>query len=545
MSDAATRAATPRVIVVADVESNARALIDKVLTPAGIQAWPDRGEGPAADILIVDMTQLRGDPLAGLRTRREHGDESPAIALAAHFPPHRLRELFQLGVRDIMLKPYRPAELCQAVYELSDVRAREGSTQILSRRLGLMRERLRRQQDELRLLGEIGRAVATLDDLDQILTRVAEAAAYVTDAEETHIYMADGSSGDLILRASKLAGEQRAALQRVRVEDSLVGQVLQTGEPLLHQPSLEGGEYKIQTGFLVQSLMQVPLRLGSRVVGVLGAYNRLVSRRFDEHHLALLSALGDWASVALEHAFLMQQAKRAGPSLEPVVEATAERARALEEASAILFEFLSGAQGPLGRGQVQKLQMVQKHLETLRAVPLAALPRDVTGRFVDIAGLVRSVAQKFQAEAARRGIAIEVDALPLIPQFPGDVARTRRVIEALVGAALARSREGPIVVAADYFGVHSGEPDTAVRLPIGRTFADGQWAAVSVADPNPGLSPDTVRALTSPRADPTAGLEAPGLSMGEARMIAESLGAQLWHELSASGNVITFAIPIA
>jgi hypothetical protein len=33
--------------------------------------------------------------------------------------------------------------------------------------------------------------------------------------------------------------------------------------------------------------------------------------------------------------------------------------------------------------------------------------------------------------------------------------------------------------------------------------------------------------------------------MGEARMIAESLGAHLWHELSASGNVITFAIPIA
>ena len=54
-----------------------------------------------------------------------------------------------------------------------------------------------------------------------------------------------------------------------------------------------------------------------------------------------------------------------------------------------------------------------------------------------------------------------------------------------------------------------------------------------------------MRALTSPRPDPAAGLEAPGLSMGEARMIAESLGAHLWHELSASGNVITFAIPIA
>ncbi|OGO12240.1 MAG: hypothetical protein A2Y93_18125 [Chloroflexi bacterium RBG_13_68_17] len=545
MTDAATRVTTPRVIVVADVESNARALISNVLTPAGIQAWPDQGAGPAADILVVDMTQMRGDPLAGLRTRRELGDESPAVVLAAHFPPNRLRELFQLGVRDILLKPYRPAELCQAIYELSDVRAREGNTQILSRRLELMRERLRRQQDELGLLGEIGRAVATLGNLDQILTRVAEAAAYVTDAEETHIYLSEGGTGDLILRASKPAGEQRAALQRLRVQDTLVGQVIQTGEPVLHQPSLEGGAVKVQTGFLVQSLMQVPLRLGNRVVGVLGAYNRLASRRFDEHHLALLSALGDWASVALEHAFLMQQAKRAGPSLEPVVQATAERTRAMEQASSILAEFLSGAQGPLGSGQVQRLRQVQDHFETLRAVPLAALPPEVTRRFVDIPGLVQEAVRKLQPEASRRGLEIEVGALPLIPLFPGDSARTRRVIAALVGTALSRTRQGRVVVRAHYFGVRAGDPDIALRLPVGRTFPDGQWAAVSVADPSPGLSPDTVRALTSPRPDPAAGLEAPGLSMGEARMIAESLGAHLWHELSASGNVITFAIPIA
>jgi DNA-binding NarL/FixJ family response regulator len=545
MTDAATRASTPRVIVVADVESNALALINNVLTPAGIQAWPDQGEGPTADLLVVDMTQLRGDPLAGLRSRRERGDESPAIVLAAHFPANKMRELFQLGVRDVMFKPYRPAELCQAIYELADVRAREGSTQILSRRLELMRERLRRQQDELRLLGEIGRAVATLDDLDQILTRVAEAAAYVTDAEETHIYMADNQSGDLILRASKLAGEQRAALQRLRVQDSLVGQVIKTGEPLLHQPSLEGGAFKIQTGFLVQSLIQVPLRLGSRVVGVLGAYNRLASRRFDEHHLALLNALGDWASVALEHAFLIQQAKRVGPRLDPVIEATSQRTEAIEQASSILFEFLSGEQGPLGRGQLQRLQLVQKHLETLQAVPLAALPPEITSRFVDIPALIQATVQKFHAEARRNGLAIETGGLPLIPRFPGDAARTRRVIEALVGAAIGRSHEGRIVVRAHYFEVRGGDPDGDVRLPLGRAIADGQWAAVSVADPSPGLSPDTVRALTTPRPDPTAGLEAPGLSMGEARMIAESLGAQLWHELSASGNVINFAIPIA
>ena len=97
------RRSPPRVLVIADVESTAKALIDNVLKPAGIQAWPAGSEAPPADMIVVDITQLRGDPLAGLRARREAGDEAPAVALAAHFPTARLRDLFHLNVVDILL----------------------------------------------------------------------------------------------------------------------------------------------------------------------------------------------------------------------------------------------------------------------------------------------------------------------------------------------------------------------------------------------------------------------------------------------------------
>jgi FixJ family two-component response regulator len=184
MTDTQPSRPSPRVIVIADVESNANQLVDRVLRPSGIEAWPARAEAPPADVLVVDVTLFRGDPLSGLRARREKGVDAPALVLAAHFPASRLRGLFRLGVRDILLKPYRTQELIDAIHELHDSRVAEGDSELMLHNLEGMREDLRRRSEEIRMLSEIGRVVAGLDDLDQILTRLVEAAAYVSDAEE-------------------------------------------------------------------------------------------------------------------------------------------------------------------------------------------------------------------------------------------------------------------------------------------------------------------------------------------------------------------------
>ncbi|MEJ2564100.1 MAG: hypothetical protein P8Z42_15670 [Anaerolineales bacterium] len=56
MSEAQEKAASPRVLVIADVESNAEALIDRVFRPAGIQASTSNTDGPPPDILVLDIT---------------------------------------------------------------------------------------------------------------------------------------------------------------------------------------------------------------------------------------------------------------------------------------------------------------------------------------------------------------------------------------------------------------------------------------------------------------------------------------------------------
>ncbi len=122
---------SPVVDVLADVENNARIITENVLKPGGIRILQDLPADTRADLIIVDITRMLGDPLNNLRSRRAAGDNTPAIVLAAHFPPSRMRDLFRLGVADIVHKPFRPGELCSIIRERAHSSAVELAQQIL------------------------------------------------------------------------------------------------------------------------------------------------------------------------------------------------------------------------------------------------------------------------------------------------------------------------------------------------------------------------------------------------------------------------------
>ncbi|MEW6568502.1 MAG: GAF domain-containing protein [Chloroflexota bacterium] len=539
------RRGPPVVVAIADVETNAQDLVQHVLLPAGLKARTERADGPPADVLVVDVTQLRGDPLASLRSRRQAGDEAPAIVLAAHIPPARLRDLFHLNVRDILLKPYKPAELIQVISEVSESRAGETSTQILGSRLEAAREQARRYAEEIRLLGDIGRAVATLGDLSLILTRVAEAASFITNAEETNIYLADPGTNELILRACKAAGERNASLLRLRVDDTLVGEVFRSGRPVLQQPSAEGIPVKVQTGFLVQSLIMVPIRVREQPVGVLGVYNPGAARPFDEHHLTLLVALADWASMALEHAALLRKVQGTGGRTQELAAVSQTLMEGLDHAATVLEGLARGSAGPLTKPQSEVLRKLVHALQQLRSLPVAILPEEEAEHYVDVPAMIDEVLGELQLEAERRGLELKAERLGPLPLLPADRSRLRQVIDGLISASIRRTEQGQVLVRSQPLRLSGGRPDKRVTVPPRLRLEDGMWAIVSIADTSPGLSEDTQYALTAPKADPDAGKTGPGLSMGEIRMIAESLGGHIWHEQGAEAPTITLVLPLS
>jgi diguanylate cyclase (GGDEF)-like protein/PAS domain S-box-containing protein len=88
-----------------------------------------------------------------------------------------------------------------------------------------------------------------------------------------------------------------------------VGQVLQSKRPLRAiQPSLRA-PLKVSTGYLVHSLLHVPILSKGVPLGVLSVTNRKNDTPFKEKDELVLSSLADYAAVALENADLYQQAK--------------------------------------------------------------------------------------------------------------------------------------------------------------------------------------------------------------------------------------------
>lgn len=558
MVDATEAQASPKIIVIADVESNAQAIVERILKPSGFQAWIRGSDSPPPDVLVVDVTQLRGDPLASLRNYRSTGAEAPAILLAAHFPLSKLRELFRLGVSDFLLKPYRPSELCQAISELGETRSTEVDTSILANRMERLREQLRQRTEEIRMLSEIGRTVVNLDDLNEILRSVCEAAAFVTNAEEASIYLAEPESKELVLRATKQAGDRHATLQRLRSSDTLVGEVYHSGQPVLRQPSMDAGPVKVQTGFLVQSTVNVPLRVKNKVAGVLGVYNRMAPRTFNEHHLILLMALSDWAGVALEQATLkrgmrtqplvpdtapISRAVKAGTGPQATHAATPVLIQSIEQAYtrlATLMEQPSALSSEDGQTTVRE---VLDQLNALRETPVVRLAEDQAGQMVDLPRAIIETVTNMKPIAQGKGLDLIAERGDPIPIFRGEPERVYQVLEALVAAAIRRTARGRVVLETHRFEVLRSQ-SSEFPLTVNVEMHDGAWAAVRVSDSSPGLSPDTVHAITNTKVDPETGNMGPGLSMGEVRMIVESMKGVMWYEHTPASTSITFALPI-
>jgi two-component system NtrC family sensor kinase len=130
------------------------------------------------------------------------------------------------------------------------------------------------------------------------------------------LLLVDDESGELYMRASKNFDEEFARTFRLHVRDSLAGQVIASGEPVLVD---ESSPQKILNSYLVHSLIYVPLRLRGRVIGVLGVDNRKAGRSLTYEDRDVMMAMADYAAVAVENAQLFQQSEVERNKLETIL----------------------------------------------------------------------------------------------------------------------------------------------------------------------------------------------------------------------------------
>lgn len=285
---------------------------------AGLQLF--RNVKPDLIISDVHMPDMLGTDLA--RIVLQERPDLPVILITAENSEALTRQVLHLGVVDFLTKPIDPDELLEAVRRALNLRpatapAKQSVTSDLSRRL-----------QELETLTNVAHDVTSILDLDEVLTKVVEAAVNLTGAEEGSLLLLDDRTNDLVMRAAKNFDEEFARTFRLPADNSLAGQVVRTGQPLWvdnTQPQ------KIKTSYLVRSLMYVPLRTHHRIIGVLGVDNRLPDRRlFGDHDLRLLQALSDYAAIAVENARLYLKSETERQQLEAILQETEDAVLVLD-----------------------------------------------------------------------------------------------------------------------------------------------------------------------------------------------------------------------
>ena len=321
------------------------------------------------DLLVVDerlTVNLEDAPeklLALTASLVDHNPGTPVLLLASKLTKDQMNKAAQVGVVACLEIPRQAGDL-PAVVEAAIRRGQRLHDWVLleSRR---STKSLQQRIDDLEALQAISRSITASLNLDIVLTAVVDAAVDLTGAEEGSLLLLEESNGDLTMRAARNFGEDFVRTFRLPVADTLAGQVLRTGRPIILD---EETPKKIKTAYLVHSIMYVPLIIQGRPIGVLGVDNQRSGRTFSRYHLKLVSTLADYAAIAIENARLYANAATEREKLETILRRITDGVIVVDNEGRLALINLSAQQAfnvedeqPLGK----PVQQVVNHPELL------------------------------------------------------------------------------------------------------------------------------------------------------------------------------------
>lgn len=161
--------------------------------------------------------------------------------------------------------------------------------------------------EQLRALAHTTSLVNSTLDLHQVLNEVMDTVIALTGAERGYIVLRDEQTSDLEFRVARNLDRETLEQSAFIVSRTVVGQVAETGRPVLATNALADPAFSTQESVVIhalRSILCVPLVLRERVTGVVYVDNRVKDGVFGEKELSLLSAFANQAAIAIENARL-------------------------------------------------------------------------------------------------------------------------------------------------------------------------------------------------------------------------------------------------
>lgn len=497
------------------------------------------------DVILMDVELPDVSGLDLIEQLRQQGVKTPVIVTTAFGTEETAVRAFRLGVRDYLIKPYTADQISAAIEDALYLSRLEEEKEQLT-------QQLQRRVQELTILERIGRSVAAVLDLDTLLNRIVEASVFITQADDGFLLLLDQETNEPYLRAVKNLGEDQVRLLHLKVKDSLLGQVLRTGQPLrLGSAEDTSSNYKVAAGYFVRSLLYVPLVARNQVIGVLSVDKRTTPRAFSQNDVERLSALANYAVIALQNARLHESLKEHAAQIEATY---AE----LKELSRIKTQFVQdvshelrvpltfikgyvdllreGAFGEVKLEQLEPLDIVAERTERISRLvsdmlTLQRLESEGIGLAqVDLVKIAHTAIDGARAAAQRAGLIIEEEIPKNLSPIVGDPDQLPRIFDNLLSNAIKFSPDGGTVTV--------------------RIYEEGDRMNVYLSDTGIGIPPDKLEHLFSRfyRAGESEGkhIAGTGLGLSIVKAIVEAHGGHVSvQSQEGQGSTFGFSLPKA
>ncbi|HEY57689.1 MAG TPA: GAF domain-containing protein [Anaerolineae bacterium] len=212
-------------------------------------------------------------------------------------------------------EPASPLEIHQLAHTFNQMADQIMASQMrLEQQVAERTASLRSLNKQLQAAAEVGRAVASLSDLDEILQEATRLIAARFNVYHVGIFLLDASGTYAVLRAANSEGGRRMLRRghRLKVgEEGIVGYVTGTGRPRI---ALDVGRDAVHFRNPdlpeTRSEAALPLRIGNRVLGALDVQSTQ-SAAFSREELNTFQFLADLLAIAIHNAELLRQSQEA------------------------------------------------------------------------------------------------------------------------------------------------------------------------------------------------------------------------------------------
>ena len=394
--------------------------------------------------------------------------------------------------------------------------------------------------NKLRSLHTIVNSMVGSRRADRILDLVCSELARVMAVQGMSVKLLSDDGEKLRYAASHGLPARFAAGRELDVARSPLNKSILDGEPfatgqVTQQELFQLGEEVAAAQ--VQSVLFVPLRSETGVIGILGAYAR-APERFGQDDIDFLRLAAELVAIALENARAYRTVEDLGQERERFSFRVAHNLRAPLAAMVSMLDVLGeGYTGGMNATQLQYLQRVRRRAvslsELVNELMVLATSHGAHGEHarvpVDLRELVAHVGRTFQDKATERDQHFTVDAPEGLPPASGDPEMLERMLENLVSNAIKYTPKGGTV-------------------RIGLSYASDGRLLLEISDSGIGIPKAVQQRLFTEffRAENAKAMETAGTGLGLVivRDIVEMHGGTIRLE-SEEGRGTTFFVTLA